>query len=99
VIIIKVSLTQSLIPRIAVVRIKASGISYIPYMKGVSKKFKHIGNQYNIAMTFKTKHTLVGSLMKTWLERDPQQIAQCAYSIPCECGKRYIGKTDRPLAM
>jgi predicted GIY-YIG superfamily endonuclease len=23
----------------------------------------------------------------------------CIYSIPCECGKIYIGKTGRPLAM
>jgi hypothetical protein len=37
--------------------------------------------------------------MKTNLERDPQQTAQCVYSIPCECGRSYIGKTGRPLAM
>jgi predicted GIY-YIG superfamily endonuclease len=28
-----------------------------------------------------------------------QQMAQCIYSIPCECGRSYIGKTGRPLAM
>jgi hypothetical protein len=67
-------------------------------VKGVSKKFKHIGNQYNIMTIFKTKHIL-RSPIKTRLERDPQQMAQCAYSIPCECGRGYIGETDRPLAM
>jgi predicted GIY-YIG superfamily endonuclease len=34
--------------------------------------------------------------MRTRPERDPQQ---CIYSIPCECGRRYIGETHRPLAM
>jgi hypothetical protein len=37
--------------------------------------------------------------MKTRLERDPQQMAQCVYSIPCECGRSCIGETGRPLAV
>jgi hypothetical protein len=37
--------------------------------------------------------------MKTGLERDLQQTAQCIYSIPCECGRSYTGKTSRPLAV
>jgi predicted GIY-YIG superfamily endonuclease len=37
--------------------------------------------------------------MKTRKERDPQQAAQCVYSIPCECGRSYIGETGRPLAV
>jgi hypothetical protein len=37
--------------------------------------------------------------MRTRLERDPQQMAQCIYSIPYECGRSYIGETDKPLAM
>ena len=37
--------------------------------------------------------------MKTRIERDPRQTAQCAYSIPCECGRNYIGQTDRSLAV
>jgi hypothetical protein len=45
---------------------------YIPYVRGVSEEFKHIGNQYNIRRRiFKTKHTLRSSLMETRLERDP----------------------------
>jgi hypothetical protein len=58
---------------------------YIPYVKGVSEKFKHIGNRYNIRTFFKTKHTL--------------QTTQCIFSIPCECGSSYIGETGRPLAV
>jgi hypothetical protein len=68
---------------------------YIPYVKGVSEKFKSIGNRY-IKTIFRTKHTLRRSLMKTRPEKDPQQ---CVYSIPCECGRSYIGKPGRPLAV
>jgi hypothetical protein len=65
---------------------------------GVSEKLKRIENRY-IMMTFKTKHTLRSSLMKTRPERDPQQTEQCIYSIPCECGRSYIDETGRPLAV
>jgi hypothetical protein len=37
--------------------------------------------------------------MKTMPERDPQQTAQCIYSIPCECDRNYISETDRTLAV
>jgi hypothetical protein len=68
-------------------------------MKDVSEKLKRIGNRYNIRTIFKTKHTLSSSLMKTRPERHPQQTAQYIYSIPCECGRSYIGETGRPLAV
>jgi hypothetical protein len=72
---------------------------YIPYLKGVSEKFKCIGNQYNLRTSFKTKHKLRSSIMKTRPERDPQQTARCVYSISCECGTSYSGGTGRPLAL
>jgi hypothetical protein len=78
---------------------KPLGSVYIPHVKGVSEKFKHIGNRYNIRTIFRTKHTIRSSLMQTKSKRDPQQTAQCVYSIPCECGRSYIGKTGRPLAV
>jgi hypothetical protein len=96
----KVSLTQLLIPRVAVIQIKRKRLwaVYIPYGKSASEKFKCIENHYNIRAIFKTKHTLRSSLMKTRPEREPQQMARCIYSIPCECGRSYSGKTGRPLA-
>jgi hypothetical protein len=72
---------------------------YILYVKGISEKFKRTGNRYNIRTIFKTKHKLRSSLMKTRPERDPQQTARCVYSIPCECGRSYIGETGRLLAV
>jgi hypothetical protein len=75
---------------------KPPGSVYIPYINGISgkftyingisEKFKRIGNHYNTMATFKTKHTLRSSLMRTRLERDLQQMAHCIYSIPCKCG-------------
>ncbi|PNF20841.1 hypothetical protein B7P43_G12067 [Cryptotermes secundus] len=35
--------------------------------------------------------------MKTGPGRDAQQIKQCAYSIPCDCGRCYISETSRPI--
>jgi hypothetical protein len=35
--------------------------------------------------------------MKTGPVRDTQQTKQCVYSIPCDCGRCYIGETSRPL--
>jgi hypothetical protein len=37
--------------------------------------------------------------MKTRLEGNSQQIVRCIYNSPCECGRSYIGKTGRPLAV
>jgi hypothetical protein len=67
---------------------------YIPDVKGVSEKFKHRGNRYNIRTIFGMKHTLRSSLMRNRPERDPQQVAHCVCSIPCECGE-----TGSSLAM
>jgi hypothetical protein len=36
----------------------------IPYVKGISDKFKQIGNRYNIRTIFKTKYTLRNTLME-----------------------------------
>jgi hypothetical protein len=68
-------------------------------MKGISEKFKHIWNRYNIRTIFNIKHKLKSSLMKSRPEGDPQQTAQCVYRIPYECGRSYIGETGRTLAV
>jgi hypothetical protein len=35
--------------------------------------------------------------MKTGPVRDAQQAKQCVYSIPCDCGRCYIGEISRYL--
>jgi hypothetical protein len=55
----------------------------IPYVKGISDKFKRIGNRYNIRTIFKTKYTIRNALMRTRHMSDPQLRAHCIYNIPC----------------
>jgi hypothetical protein len=50
-----------------------TGSVVIPYVKGISEKFKWIGNCYNVKTIFKTKHTLKDTLMRTRPISDPQQ--------------------------
>jgi hypothetical protein len=73
------------------------GTVIIPYIKGISEEFRCTVNHFNLRIIFKTKCTLCGTLMKTGPVKDAQQIKQCAYSIPCDCGRCYIGETSRPL--
>jgi hypothetical protein len=35
--------------------------------------------------------------MKSGPVRDAQQTKQCVYSIPCDCGRCYIGETSIPI--
>jgi hypothetical protein len=55
-----------------------------------------VGYIFSVRNIFRTKHTLRGSLMNTGPVRDAQQTKQCVYSIPCDCGRCYIGETSRP---
>jgi hypothetical protein len=71
--------------------VKPIGSVAIPYVKGISEKFKQIGNHYNIKTIFKTKHTFRGTLVRTRPMSDPQLTAHCIYNIPCECGGSYVG--------
>jgi hypothetical protein len=73
------------------------GTVVIPYVMGTSEKCRHIGNCFNLRPIFKTKHTLHGTLLKTGPVRDAQQMKQCVYSIPRDCGRCYISETSRPL--
>jgi hypothetical protein len=62
----------------------------------MSRVFQKNLNALGINMTLEQSSkltTLRSSLMKTRLERDPQQTAQCAYS------RSYIGETGRPLVV
>jgi hypothetical protein len=61
------------------------GTVIILYVKGISEKFKRIGNCFDLRTIFKTKHALHETLMKTGSVRDTQQMKQLVYSIPCDC--------------
>jgi hypothetical protein len=48
---------------------------------------------------FKTKQTLRSMLTRTRPHKEDQDMRQCSYSIPYECGRCYIGETGRPLGV
>jgi hypothetical protein len=45
----------------------------IPYVRGISEKFRRIGSRFNVRTIFLTKHALRGTLMETGPVRDAQQ--------------------------
>jgi hypothetical protein len=71
---------------------------YIPYVKSVSGKLKHIENHYDMSAIFKMKHNFTFLLMKTVPKIDPQQAVLCVYSILCQCDKLNY-ETDRTPAV
>jgi hypothetical protein len=50
------------------------GIVIIPYVKGMSEKFRCTGNFFNVSTIFKTKHTLNGTFMKSGPVRETYQM-------------------------
>ena len=68
----------------------------IPYIPGVSEKLKKIRNKFGIWRAFKSNTTLCSILTITKPIKEQQESNSCAYNVPCECGKRYIGETGKP---
>jgi hypothetical protein len=72
-------------------------IQSLSYVRDISEKLRPNGNRFNVRTIFKSKHTLHGILIKTGPVTDAQQMKKCVYSIPCDCGRCYIGGTRIPL--
>jgi len=75
------------------------GFVSIFYIRGVSEKFKLKANKYSIKTVCKMRHNLRNSFMRTRPIGAPQKIADCIFSIPCECGRNYMAETGRPWAV
>ena len=74
----------------------------ILYIRGVSEKCARISEIYNTNNVFKTKYTLgffFSFLRKMEPNKDKLDRSQCAYKIPCDCGREYIGKNGIPLGV
>jgi hypothetical protein len=76
---------------------KYQAIVIIPYVKGISEKFRRIGKSFNVKTILKAKDTFHGTIMKSGPVRYAQQTKQCVYNIPRECDRCYVGETSRPL--
>jgi hypothetical protein len=64
----------------------------IPYVRGVSEKFKHIGNRYNIRTIFKTKHTFRSSLIKNRPEKICNRRHTVSTSLPVNVAEATLAK-------
>jgi hypothetical protein len=97
----KVSSTQSLIPRAAVVWMKSESL-WTLCISHMWMVFQRSSNAYGTDTTSgqSSKQTLLG--VHSW-KPGPKEIRyrrhSASYSIPCECGRSYIGETSRPLAV
>jgi hypothetical protein len=79
--------------------VKPIGSVVIPYVKGISDKFKRNGNLYNIRTIFKTKYTIRNPLMRTRHISVLHLTAHFIYNIPSECGRSYVVETGRLLSV
>ena len=69
----------------------------IPYVMGVSKELRRVCGKYGVRVTFKSGTSLRGSLTKVKDEVSIITKSNVVYSIACDCGKYYIGETERTL--
>ena len=71
----------------------------IPYIKGLSEKFKRIMNRFHIKTLLKTTKYQMGPLKKNTSKKELRDKPQCVCRIPCECGREYVGETSRLLSV
>jgi hypothetical protein len=67
---------------------KAPWLQIYTLCKGLSEKFKCIGNQYDNREVLKTKHVLRISLMRAKLKRDIQVIVSHVNAVEVMLGKQ-----------
>ena len=69
----------------------------IPYVSGVSERIRKACEKFNLKVVFKSGPTLRSLLTRV---KDPlpiEKLAGVVYQIPCQCGKVYVGETQRRL--
>ena len=69
----------------------------IPYVAGVSERIRKACEKFNLKVVFKSGPTLRSLLTRV---KDPlpiEKLAGVVYQIPCQCGKVYVGETQRRL--
>ena len=70
---------------------------YLPYVKGLSEQIEKAVRDLDIRMVFKSASTLRKQLVHVKTKPNPDKVKGVIYSIPCDCGKVYIGETGRTL--
>ncbi|XP_018566090.1 uncharacterized protein LOC108907059 [Anoplophora glabripennis] len=71
--------------------------TYLPYVKGCTDKIGRLLKKRNINTVFSTVRQVAAAFPKTC--NNDQLQGPGVYSIPCSCGKVYIGQTGRHINM
>ena len=69
----------------------------LPYIQGLTESIEKRTKDLQVRVVSKTCCTLRKLLMKVKSPRDRNNIKGVIYSIPCKCGKEYVGETGRTL--
>lgn len=70
---------------------------YLPFIQGVTDKIGgFLRRKYNIKAVFRPPNQ-IRQFLRSPKDRDPLSVPG-VYSIPCDCGKSYIGETRRNIA-
>ena len=67
------------------------------YVSGVSERIRKACEKYNLKVVFKSRPTLHSLLTKVKNPLPKEKLAGVVYQIPCQCGKVYVGETQRCL--
>ena len=69
----------------------------IPYLSGLSEDIRRICRRYNIRVVFKPGYTIRNYLSRVKTHLSDGMQSKDVYSVPCSCGKCYVGETVRRL--
>ena len=69
----------------------------LPYVKGSSEALRRCPQKQGIRTAFRSDTTLRSHLVRPRDTVDPAKQDGVVYKIPCECGKVYIGDTERSM--
>ena len=69
----------------------------LPYIPQLSEKIALTCKHLLVRIVFSSKHTLQSSLSRVNPPICPEERVGVIYSIPCSCGKVYIGETGHTL--
>ena len=77
--------------------IKSTAVLALPYINGLSEALRRCLQQQDIQAVFRSHTTLRSHLVRPKYTVDPAKQDGVVYKIPCECGKVYIGETERSM--
>ena len=72
-------------------------LAVTPYVSSVSERIRKACEKFDLRVVFKSGPTLRSLLTKVKDPLPKEKPAGVVYQIPCQCGKVYVGETQRRL--